>query len=449
MLRLRRIHDPVMFDNVFESIDRDKYVIAILYAEHKYPLLDYLTMVEFVGFEGSTGTWVPVPGETEQLKEIHSAKLLGYYPLPSDPEDPYRRKAFLAFGFPTAQWQEPNVPMLLTAVNGNIGGVVKLLDLWFPNSWLKAFQGPKFGVPGVRELLKVKERPLTLSMVKPKIGLTPKETAEQCYQAALGGIDIIKDDEMTGDLPRCRIEERLSAVMEALDKAEAQTGEKTLFTINVTNETYRIVETAEKLIDSGANALMVNFTAGWSGLRAIAENAKLRVPALFHPDGAAGFNQGRSAGMSEWVWHKLSRISGADFTIFGTPWGKFSFPGDTVIPDLSYRSGMIYHAPMGHIKKTWVLPGGGMFPGLVPVTMEEFGTDLIIGGGGAVAGHPMGAKAGAKAFRQAIDATMEGKTLEEYAKDKPELGAAIKAWGVFKRPQELLFKGAETGKPSK
>lgn len=53
-------------------------------------------------------------------------------------------------------------------------------------------------------------------MLKPKIGLTPKETAKQCYEAALGGIDIIKDDEMTSDLPRCRIEERLSAVMEAL-----------------------------------------------------------------------------------------------------------------------------------------------------------------------------------------------------------------------------------------
>jgi len=203
------------------------------------------------------------------------------------------------------------------------------------------------------------------------------------------------------------------------------------------------------MVDVGANALMVNFTAGWSGLRGIAENVKLKVPVLFHPDGAAAFGLGRSAGMSEWVWHKLSRISGADFTIFGTPWGKFSFPGATVIPDLSYRTGMIYHAPMAHIKKTWVLPGGGMFPGLVPVTMEEFGTDLIIGGGGAVAGHPMGATAGARAFRQAIDATMEGKTLQEYAKDKPELRAAVQAWGVFKRPQEILFKGAETEKPSK
>jgi 2,3-diketo-5-methylthiopentyl-1-phosphate enolase len=90
-----------------------------------------------------------------------------------------------------------------------------------------------------------------------------------------------------------------------------------------------------------------------------------------------------------------------------------------------------------------------MFPGLVPVTMEEFGTDLVIGGGGAVAGHPMGATAGARALRQAIAATMEGKTLEEYAKDKPELRAAVQAWGVFKRPQEILFKGAETDKSAK
>jgi 2,3-diketo-5-methylthiopentyl-1-phosphate enolase len=333
--------------------------------------------------------------------------------------------------------------MLLTAINGNIGGVVKLIDVWFPKSWLKAFQGPKFGVSGVRELLKVKERPLTLAMLKPKIGMTPKETAQQCYEAALGGIDIIKDDEMTGDLPRCRIEERLSAVMEALDKAEEETGEKTLYTVNVTNESYRIPEIAEKMIDMGANALMVNFTAGWSALRCLAEDPKIKVPILLHPDGAAAFGQGRSAGMAEWVFAKLSRIAGADFVIIGTPWGKFSFPGMPLTPEPSYRLNMIYQAPMGHIKKCWVLPGGGMNPGLVPVTVEEFGLDIIIGGGGAISGHPMGATAGAKALRQAVDAVLNDIPLEEYAKDKPELKAAIEAWGVFKRPKEILFKGAK------
>jgi 2,3-diketo-5-methylthiopentyl-1-phosphate enolase len=437
-----RVHDPIMFDNVFESIDSDEYVVAMFYAEHRWPLVDYFGMVEFVGFEGSTGTWVPVPGETAELKEVHTAKLLGYYPVPS--EDPMLRKAVLAFGFPTAQWKDPNIPMLLTAINGNIGEVVKLVDVWLPKSWLKAFRGPKFGTEGVRKLLDVKDRPLTLAMLKPKIGLTPKESAKQCYEAALGGIDIIKDDEMTGDLPRCRMEERLTEVMEALDKANSKTGEKTLYTVNVTDEAYRIPEKAEKAVELGANALMVNFTAGWSAMRALAENPKIKVPILFHPDGAAAFGQGRSAGTTEWVFAKLTRISGADFTIIPTPWGKFSFPGAEVTPEPSYRMAQIYQAPFLHFKKTWVLPGGGMYPGLVPVTVGEFGRDVIIGGGGAVAGHPMGATAGAKALRQAVDATMENIPLEEYAKNKPELRSAIEAWGVFKAPKEAMFKGAKT-----
>ena len=84
-----------------------------------------------------------------------------------------------------------------------------------------------------------------------------------------------------------------------------------------------------------------------------------------------------------------------------------------------------------------------MYPGLVPVTIAEFGRDVIIGGGGAVAGHPMGATAGAKALREAVDATMKGVSLEEYAKDKPELRAAIEVWGVFKPPKEIMFKGAK------
>jgi len=443
----QRIHDPIMFENVFESIDPDKNVVAMLYGEHRYPLVDYFTMVEFVGGEGSTGTWTPVPGETPELKQIHEAKLLGYYPVPTHNDDPTDRRAFMTFAFPTAQWEDPNIPMLLTAINGNIGGVVKLIDLWLPQSWVKAFKGPKFGIEGVRKLLNVKERPLTLAMLKPKIGMTPKESAEQCYQAALGGIDIIKDDEMTGDLPRSRLEDRLSAVMDALDKANSQTGEKTLYTVNVTDETYRIPERAERVVEAGANAMMVNFTAGWSGLRAIAENEKVKVPVLFHPDGASGFFPPYSAGMSEWVFSKLSRIAGADFTIIPTPWGKFSFPGAVVFPEYSYRAGQINNALLYHIKRTWVLPGGGMNPGLVPATVEEFGPDVVIGGGGAVAGHPLGATAGAKAMRQAVDATMAGIPLDEYAKDKPELKAAIAAWGIFKRPRQILFKGGAGAEP--
>jgi 2,3-diketo-5-methylthiopentyl-1-phosphate enolase len=81
------------------------------------------------------------------------------------------------------------------------------------------------------------------------------------------------------------------------------------------------------------------------------------------------------------------------------------------------------------------MPAAGMYPGLVPVLMEEFGIDQIIPAGGGMLGHKMGYTAGAKAWRQAIDATLAGISLVEAAQDKPELRKAIEQWGVRQRPQ--------------
>ena len=92
-------------------------------------------------------------------------------------------------------------------------------------------------------------------------------------------------------------------------------------------------------------------------------------------------------------------------------------------------------APFYHIKPTWPMPAAGMYPGLVPVLLEEFGIDQIIPSGGGMLGHPLGYTAGAKAWRQAIDATLAGETLVEASHSKPELRAAIEKWGVRVRPQ--------------
>jgi 2,3-diketo-5-methylthiopentyl-1-phosphate enolase len=60
--------------------------------------------------------------------------------------------------------------------------------------------------------------------------------------------------------------------------------------------------------------------------------------------------------------------------------------------------------------------------------MADLGNDIVIGSGGGVHAHPQGPVAGGKAFRQAIDATLDGIPLEEYAKEHPELEAVLKPW---------------------
>ena len=83
---------------------------------------------------------------------------------------------------------------------------------------------------------------------------------------------------------------------------------------------------------------------------------------------------------------------------------------------------------MGGLKPVLPVASGGLHPRLVPALMETFGNDFVIQAGGGIHGHPEGTVAGAKAMRQAVDATLEGKTLEEYAKNHKELALALKQW---------------------
>lgn len=74
--------------------------------------------------------------------------------------------------------------------------------------------------------MKIKDRPLIGTIVKPKLGLTPKEQSDVAYKTWIGGIDLVKDDENLTSMNFSRFEERVSRVLELKDRAEEETGEK-------------------------------------------------------------------------------------------------------------------------------------------------------------------------------------------------------------------------------
>jgi ribulose-bisphosphate carboxylase large chain len=90
---------------------------------------------------------------------------------------------------------------LMVLLFGNIslktGVVVEALEI--PKSLLHRFPGPAFGVDGIRRLCGVSERrPLLCTAIKP-LGLSPPGLADLCYQFAMGGVDLIKDDHGLAD----------------------------------------------------------------------------------------------------------------------------------------------------------------------------------------------------------------------------------------------------------
>jgi 2,3-diketo-5-methylthiopentyl-1-phosphate enolase len=304
-------------------------------------------------------------------------------------------------------------------------GDIKLLDVQFPKNFVKQFPGPRFGIRGIRKLLGVPARPLLNNMVKPSTGITPEQGAELLYQAASGGTDIIKDDEVLGNTELSPVLQRVERYMPKLRKAEKETGEKKLYAVNVTDEPEKCIKLAEAAVDIGANALLVNYLpAGLGLITSLCRNPKINVPILAHLDfGGALYASPWHGISSSLLYGKLARLAGVDLLCIPTPYGKFS---------LNYTKYIqIVHglrSPFHDMPGVWPIAGGAIKQGHIPKLFNDLGFDFIIGAGGAIHAHPMGAAAGARAFRHGIDLMMKYGKLESKELGQ-ELKVAIEAWG--------------------
>ena len=423
-----------------EGVDRESYIIATYLVEHD-STVDILRTAAALAVEQTTGTWTPVPGETPELRKKHVGRVVAVHEIPAYefevPKNVETRQFIVEIAFPWINFGS-QIPMLLSTVFGNISmtGKIKLLDLYLPEAFVKGFQGPRFGIQGMRKVLNVPHRPLVLNMIKPCTGYTPQQGEEMFFQAALGGIDIVKDDELLADPPFCPMIDRVKLYMKKEKEVYARTGERTIYTANVTDRPDRIKENAKRAVDEGVNGLMVNYlTAGISTLQTLADDPDIGVPILAHLDFAGVFYESPFSGLSSHlVLGKLARLAGADMVVYPSYYGKFPFLKERYIRIAHHLT-----EPFYHIKPTFPIPGGGVHPGMVPFLLGELGNDSIIAAGGAVHGHPGGAMAGAKALRQAVEAVMSGMTLEDAAKKYRELKSALDLWGIYDQSRDRVL----------
>jgi ribulose-bisphosphate carboxylase large chain len=330
--------------------------------------------------------------------------------------------------YPIELFEAGNMPNILSSVAGNVFGLkalknLRLNDIMLPDQLVRGFKGPQFGIEGIRKLLKVSERPLVGTIIKPKLGLKTADHAQVAYEAWSGGCDIVKDDENLSSQSFNPFEERVVQTLESRDKAEEETGERKVYMVNITAETDIMLKRAEKVLDHGGEYVMVDIlTCGWSALQTLRDqNFKLVIHA--HRAGHAAFTKNPKHGVSMRVIAKVARIIGVDQLHVGTVVGKMSETRQEVLENIDALK-----MPMDELKQVMPVASGGLHPRLVPALMETFGKDFIIQAGGGIHGHSDGTRAGATAMRQAVAATLEGVSLEEYAKTHRELEVALELW---------------------
>jgi len=405
-------------------------LLCRFYLEPKYGV-SFDAAASAVAAESSTGTWTEISTAKPYVKKLAA----DVYNI-----DPHNGIADVAY--PYAAFEHGNVPQILSSVAGNVFGMkevahLRLLDISFPKKMLNEYAGPAIGIPGIRKLLKVKTRPLVGTIIKPKMGLNPKDHAKVAYDAWIGGCDVVKDDENLTSQRFNQFEKRFLTTIKARDKAEKKTGERKMYLVNVTAETEEMIRRAAFVERHGGEYAMVDIvTVGWAGLQTLRKhNKKLKLVLHAHRAGHAAFTRNSKHGIAMLVLCKLCRMIGLDQLHIGAMVGKMADAG--VHEVVHHKNALVMkHTPAdcelalgqdwGDIKPAMPVASGGLHPGHFPYIIEHMGNDVILQCGGGIHGHPKGTIAGAKAARDAVDATMQGIALQDYRSE--ELQEAMKFW---------------------
>ena len=400
---------------------RDTDIIAEFYVEPS----ENISMEEAAGrvaSESSVGTWTTLSMLPSRVKRL-MAKV---FEIDGNT---------IKVAYPIELWEPGSIPQLLSGVAGNIFGMravknLRLLRIQLPHEYVKNFEGPKFGIGGVRKFMQIENRPILATVPKPKIGFDADETAKVAYEILSGGIDLLKDDENLTSLKFNKFEDRVEKVFKTIEKVENETGEKKSYLVNITGPVDVMEKRAKIVSDYGGNYIMIDIiTVGWAALqymRKIAGDLNLAIHA--HRAMHASFTRNKKHGITMLVVAMLARLAGVDQIHTGAIVGKLEAEKEEVLNINRFLREEWYH-----IKPIFPVASGGLHPGLLPEVLKINETvDLVIQVGGGVLGHPDGPKAGAKAVRDAIDAYLEGVSLEEKAKVSEELKRALEKWGHLK-----------------
>lgn len=375
-----------------------------------------------VASESSNGTWAALDPQSD---------VRSYSAIAFDVGSTDEYGSEIRIAYPIALFEEGSLPQILSCIAGNIMGMkavetIRLLDCEWPESIVRSFPGPQFGSTVRTELLDTAARPPLATVPKPKVGLSTDEHAQIGYDAWTGGVDLLKDDENLTDQSFNPFEQRVTESFEARDRAESETGERKGYLVNITAETDEMIRRAEYVVDHGGSFVMIDIiTVGWSGLETVRRRTEdLDVAIHAHRAMHAAFDRLPQHGVSMRCLAQFARLAGVDHIHTGTAGlGKLENE-DTAGINEWLRSDLY------GLKDVLPVASGGLHPGIVDQLLDALGTDVMVQAGGGVHGHPDGTEAGAQALRAAVEAYVDGESLQSRAESTPALATALEKWGT-------------------
>jgi ribulose-bisphosphate carboxylase large chain len=392
---------------------------------------------EVIAGEQSSGTFVALTTETPELKarsgaRVERLEVLGESNAPSlagGMASPRYTRCTLELSWPIEN-MGPSLPNLMSTIAGNLFELrqvsgLRLTGLQLPPSFARAYPGPAFGIEGTRRLSGVEHGPLIGTIIKPSVGLSPDETAQQVRELVAGGIDFIKDDELQADGPHCPFDERVRAVMRVVNEHADRTGKKVMVAFNLTGDLDQMRWRHDLVLAEGGTCVMaVLNSVGLVGLHELRRHAQLPIHA--HRAGWGYLSRCAELGWDYAPWQMIWRLAGADHLHVNGLHNKFSEPDDSVIA--AARAVLAPVMPQAPMAAMPVFSSGQT--GLQAAeTYRAIGcADLIHAAGGGIFGHPGGIAAGVEAMREAWVAAIEGVPLAQHAERHAALAAALEFW---------------------
>jgi ribulose-bisphosphate carboxylase large chain len=421
-----------------------------------------------VAGESSTATWTVVWTDRLTACDAYRAKAYRVTPVPgSGPGTDTPQQYFAWIAYDLDLFEEGSIANLSASIIGNVFGfkpvrALRLEDMRLPLAYVKTFQGPPAGIVVERERLDKFGRPLLGATVKPKLGLSAKNYGRVVYEGLRGGLDFVKDDENINSQQFMHWRDRFLFAMEAVQRAQAATGEVKGHYLNVTAATMEdMYERAELAKDLGSCIVMIDLVVGYTAIQSMARWARKNDVLLhLHRAGHSTYTRQKAHGVAFRVIAKWMRLAGVDHIHAGTVVGKLeSDPHVTAgvydvlrepVTGANLQHGLFFDQGWAGLRKVMPVASGGIHAGQMHQLLSYFGEDVVLQFGGGTIGHPMGIQAGATANRVALEAMVlarnEGRDiwnegpqiLADAARRCPPLRAALDTW------QDVTFDYAST-----